>query len=1010
MSTSRKIRIFVLSVFFFLTGISKAAVIYSTLTGGNWNASTTWVGGIIPLVGDDVVIQEGAIVNTILGAYNTCNHLTVQSGATLQHNGTGLVTLTVYGSLVNNGTISNDPGFLELIVYGNITFTGEEFSIFRLRLAGTSVNTITFGNGLAFTGGSVFVNNAPHPVSAGSDLTFINTALDFNGSTLTMCEGCRLSLSGQSLIDITLSGANNKLEMTNGAYLQNSDLYGTTLYGTVLVGGGILNFNDSLVISAGATLDNFGSSHTVYINGAVINYGTITNSSNPLNIHITGNIYNHGAWENYETILSGYNDQYLTFGEGIVFSGTNFYNDHPDEKTIFALTDISFAGTNVNFAWGAGGGIRGTLVMNNNACLRFSGSGLAKVLGRLNLASQGNTARLHMSSGAYLQSFSNTCSNLILEGNVQAGNSEIYFSNNVYVNDTLINYGGTMHTVYVNGNLVNMGYIMNGVAYLELRVSGNITYRGMEWSNYKVKLNGTATRCIEFAPYSVFSGEFFECEDPHNIEILSSLSFQGTRINFDYSNITFANGAGFNLEGYPAYIINAYVFGNISCNFNGGAYPGNIVFNGTNHLTGQCPVYNNNVHFNSEVVNNSAFRNQNATAHTVYLNSHFSNSDTVDNGVGMGNFILELKGNVFNDGIWNNYENKINGTADQHIRLIDDKPVHSRTVLQSNLGGSGFQWYKNNVAIPGETGVNLVLNQVSIAEYGLYYCTSTMGQSRTITICGYMGIDFEGTPLSGCQPTEVSFTGNAVSTYPIQSWYWEFGDDSTATTQHTLHRYANEGNYNVRLTINDGYVSRTLQKDQYIPVSRTPFPDFAYTTVILGNQAHFYDSTINYLVDEVFDTLYVSEVIDFSSQWSTGSWSAQKLLGPPDVYPHHRDDTSAWASSTANSQREYLELHFSQLRQISAVIVYENLYPGTIDTVYVKNPATGLWETVWYGTASPQPLAARAFTAGFPLTDFSANEVRIALNSPALPYWNEIYSVAVVSPVSSVISSQTTYL
>lgn len=988
----------------------RAIVIYSTTTGGNWNTQATWEGGQVPGSADDVVISDGATVNAILGAYTACHDLLIENSAILTYNGSGSIILTVNGSLVNNGTIRNGTGNLELIIYRDVTFMGLEFSNFRVRLRGTYNHSVYFDAGLSYTGSSWIVDDTPRQVYGNTGLSFSGVLIDFNGSTLVMAEDCRLTISGQSLNDITLSGTSNELEMNGGAYLQNSTLTGSSLYGIIRAGGGTLNFPDGVTIAPGTILENYGSTHTVYINGSVTNYGTITNTSNFLNLHITGDIHNDGTWENQETILTGDADQYLTFGDGIVFTGANFYSANPLEKSVYALTDLEFQGTNINFAWGEGGGVRGTLIMQENGILKVSGSGSNKVLNRVNIASQGNAARIWMASGAFMQSFSNTCNKLVLEGCVQAGNSEIYVANNVYVMDTLTNFGGTAHTLTVNGNLTNMGYITNGTASLEMQISGNVNFHGIEWSNNRVTLSGISPQSIDFAPFSVFTGAFFETANAHDIQILSDLSFQGTQLNFDYSNITFLTGTTFHLDGTTARLINAHLFGDAMLYFTGGAYLGNADCNGNMQLSGTMEIYNNSVFFNGQATNTGILHNQNASAHTTYVQNDFYNDGTIENGAGMGNLTLELKGNIFHDGTWTNYENKVNGTVDQHIRLNEDKPVNAKFILYSNLGGSGFQWYKDDLLIPGANSINFSLNQITTTEYGLYYCLSSEGQSRIFTINRYMDVDFSGIPVSGCQPLEVHFTDQTVSPYPVQSWSWSFGDGGSAILQNPSYQYIADGSYDVALTVSDSYVSKQQSIPKYITVNLTPVPDFSATSVALGNSTGFTDQTTNVFYDEQVDTLFASEVISYSSQWSSGKWSAQKVLGEPDVYPTHADDTTAWASLTENGQREYLELRFSETRIISQVIIYETLYPGTVDTVYVKNPATGLWELVWSGTALPQPLIARAFTVSFPLTPFTVNEIRIALNSPAVPYWNEIDAVAIVSPVSSVISTGTTYL
>ena len=140
---------------------------------------------------------------------------------------------------------------------------------------------------------------------------------------------------------------------------------------------------------------------------------------------------------------------------------------------------------------------------------------------------------------------------------------------------------------------------------------------------------------------------------------------------------------------------------------------------------------------------------------------------------------------------------------------------------------------------------------------------------------------------------------------------------------------------------------------------------------------------------------YACSVAGFSSQRGTTLWSADQALGPPDVYPDAVDSPNAWASLTADGQPEHVDLQFSDPAPIDFVSVYETLNPGAVSAVLVMNPGTGLFETVWSGTAAPSPDPARIFSVTFPQTAYPVGVVRIQLDSPSVPGWNEIDAVAI---------------
>ena len=144
------------------------------------------------------------------------------------------------------------------------------------------------------------------------------------------------------------------------------------------------------------------------------------------------------------------------------------------------------------------------------------------------------------------------------------------------------------------------------------------------------------------------------------------------------------------------------------------------------------------------------------------------------------------------------------------------------------------------------------------------------------------------------------------------------------------------------------------------------------------------------------DVRWASSVIGFSSQYTTGDWSAAQVLGLPDTYPSYGDISSAWASLLPDDMEEFLELGYSNPAPINAVSIYETYAPGAVSKVSVRNSQTLAWVEVWSGTAAAAPEASRVFTVTFPETLFPVDAVRIDLDSPAVADWNEIDAVSIL--------------
>ncbi|MBO9631789.1 MAG: T9SS type A sorting domain-containing protein [Chitinophagaceae bacterium] len=139
---------------------------------------------------------------------------------------------------------------------------------------------------------------------------------------------------------------------------------------------------------------------------------------------------------------------------------------------------------------------------------------------------------------------------------------------------------------------------------------------------------------------------------------------------------------------------------------------------------------------------------------------------------------------------------------------------------------------------------------------------------------------------------------------------------------------------------------------------------------------------------------YATGVVAFSSEYSPTSWSAAQTLGAPNT-TGCGDINTAWASRTSDGQREFLELEFADPAPINRVYIHESLAPGAVDTVYVFNPGTQQYEKVYEATAIGGAPCPRRFAIILPQTSFPVSRIRIAINSQAVPGYNEIDAVGI---------------
>ena len=256
---------------------SFAGIITSTGTGGNWSATSTWVGGIAPAAGDDVIIANGATV-TIDASVN-CTNLTVGQGTSgiLQYNTTASArTLTVSGNMIINAGAIVRPGASggfanSLTIAGNLTNNGTLTTAITTNYINLvfngAVTSQTFANTGTITSNelrSLTINNTAGTVTIPSALSIAS------GATLTLTAGGLLVGAGGTG-SITLGSAASgtfTCVRTNGSMVAATATYGAgvTTKTYTYNGTGTIITGIELTAAASVTID------VLSINNSTLNF------------------------------------------------------------------------------------------------------------------------------------------------------------------------------------------------------------------------------------------------------------------------------------------------------------------------------------------------------------------------------------------------------------------------------------------------------------------------------------------------------------------------------------------------------------------------------------------------------------------------------------------------------------------------------------------------------------------------------------------------------------------
>ncbi len=122
-----------------------------------------------------------------------------------------------------------------------------------------------------------------------------------------------------------------------------------------------------------------------------------------------------------------------------------------------------------------------------------------------------------------------------------------------------------------------------------------------------------------------------------------------------------------------------------------------------------------------------------------------------------------------------------------------------------------------------------------------------------------------------------------------------------------------------------------------------------------------------------------------------GTWGTIELTGPPNT-KGAGDIPTAWASATQDDQQEWLLLDYPRAIRPTAVVIHETYNPGAVFQITAfRND--GKEVVVWQGK-DPTPVGSARGISVIPLRiKFKTKRIRVHIDSPAVPGWNEIDAV-----------------
>jgi hypothetical protein len=509
------------------------AIITVSTGGGNWNSTSTWVGGAVPTSGDTVdftatsgnltvnvasvcaginftnyplgktitfnaLLQVSGPIN--LGTVNTYSQAGasgIQANTTATHTSGGVIwsRLWAFAGVSQTHTLAdsfNFTGSLNLNGVTSITINGN--TINTANLLSTTSATTSGSTNIVFNGTGTWSNSSTGYIQnnitvSTSGILTIGTNVYYRTGTLTYTGGTVDTTTNNSVFRVTSSTTLN----TNGISWNAITTTGTTIITLTS------NLNTTTLNVNNVSLSFILGGNTLSVNGTLLlatGNGTVTFNV-PHNLQVTNLTLGTGG-SNISTILNGL----------FTISVSGNLTENHSSGIAFGTTSILLNGTGT---WSNSntGPLRNNLTINTLGIITISGSvkyntgRLEYIQGTVNTGS----STLNISSATTLNTTSIagniSWNNIVVTGGIQTLITNLTCQN--------LSYGGgtssfNQNTLFINGNLtITSATYVSGTSLINMQGTGVWSNTGGSQVNY-VRHNLTLSGTITVSGLVSFSG------------------------------------------------------------------------------------------------------------------------------------------------------------------------------------------------------------------------------------------------------------------------------------------------------------------------------------------------------------------------------------------------------------------------------------------------------------------------------------------------------------------------
>lgn len=138
---------------------------------------------------------------------------------------------------------------------------------------------------------------------------------------------------------------------------------------------------------------------------------------------------------------------------------------------------------------------------------------------------------------------------------------------------------------------------------------------------------------------------------------------------------------------------------------------------------------------------------------------------------------------------------------------------------------------------------------------------------------------------------------------------------------------------------------------------------------------------------------WASEVIEFSTELTPVQYSAQQILGKPNVLPAGGENPSAWTPDRAN-KNEFIKVGYANPMKIQQIAIAESYNPSAVTNVYTYDES-GNEYLVHSFSPGPVPIKSRVRNVFMETTSYNVAAVKLEFDGAAVPEYYSIDAVAI---------------